>query len=208
VSVVEHQLVRVLGEARDLLGAGFIETLLVEADVQAARQKGRVRFELLGIGAVGLADGVEEFLQALTIEAGLLQVLCGANEGSGLAANGGAKRAEGATGVRGEEYESFFGLVGNGDKDAFVADGVGPRLDSSEPGIWRRIRRTTQEGNDHQIADRLTLGKIGVNPQAVSGLQTGDLGNRESYTGALDTNLNLWAGEVEGCIFGVKIGGK
>ena len=38
VRVIQHQLIGVLREARRLLGGGLVEALLIEADVQTARQ--------------------------------------------------------------------------------------------------------------------------------------------------------------------------
>ena len=60
VRVIEHQLIGVLREARHLLGAGLIETLLIELHIQTARQQRGVRFQLLGIGGVGFAERLRD----------------------------------------------------------------------------------------------------------------------------------------------------
>ncbi len=44
-----------------------------------------------------------------------------------------------------------------------------------------------------------------MDPQAISGLQIGDFGNRQRNSGALDTNVDFRADEIEGGI--VSAGG-
>jgi len=64
-------------------------------------------------------------------------------------------------------------------------------VDASEPGVRRRIGGAPQESHDHHISHRLTVRKIGMDPEAVSSLEVGDLCDRERLTGALNTHINL-----------------
>ena len=59
--VVQHQLIRILRKARHLLGAGLIEGLLIEVDVQATGEKGGSRLDLLGIAGRNLVNRFEIF---------------------------------------------------------------------------------------------------------------------------------------------------
>ena len=72
VGIVEHELIRVLSQARHLLSARLVEALLIHADIQTTRQQRRTRFELLGVGRRNLADEVEIFFETLAIEGCLL----------------------------------------------------------------------------------------------------------------------------------------
>ena len=205
--VVQHQLIGVLREARHLLRGGLVEALLIEAHVQTASQHCCARFQLLGIGGVGLANRFQIFFETLALEAGLLKILSGADESSGLAANRRAERAEGATGFGSEKYESLLGFVGNDDKNSFVADGLVPGFDASKPGIGRRIGRATQKNDDHQIADGLAVGKIGMHPEAVSAAGDWELramGRVDS--GALHANFDFRTNEVKSVVVGAGRG--
>src|SRR6267154_3736024 len=63
VGVVEDELVRILGKARNLLRGGLVETLLLETHVKAARQQDGVSLHLLGIGNRGLTNRLQIFFQ-------------------------------------------------------------------------------------------------------------------------------------------------
>src|SRR6202167_6499666 len=73
VSVIEIQLIGVLSKAGSLLRAGLVKALLVEADLEAARQKSAARLHLFGIRG-SLVNRIEIFLQTLAIEAGLFKI--------------------------------------------------------------------------------------------------------------------------------------
>src|ERR1700688_2013276 len=73
--IVEHQLICVLSKAWRLLGCGLVEALLLETNIETARQQRRARFQLIGIDGGNLAKGVEIFFQASAVEASLHQIL-------------------------------------------------------------------------------------------------------------------------------------
>jgi len=204
VCVIEDELLGVLSETRDLLGAGLVETLLVQFDIQAAPEQRGVSFQLLGVSSVGFMNGFEIFFETQAVEAGLLKVLRGTDEGAGLAAYGVAESAIGSASFWSEKYESFLGFFGNVDEDAFLVDSVIPCFDASEPVVRRRIGGTAKESNDHQVVNGLAVGEIGMDPETVSGLEIGDLGDGKSGACALNANLDFRTNEVEGGIVGVS----
>ena len=177
MGVVEHQLIRVLRKARDLLRAGLVETLLVKLHPEATGQHGGVDFQLVRIGGIGFAHRLHIFFQAQAVEAGLLQILRGTYKCARLAADRGAKRAKGAAGFRGKKHQRFFGLFGNCDEYAFFVDGLAPGFHAGKPGFGRRIGSASQERDHHQVAHRLAVWEIGMNPK--HDLQPGDLGPRQ-----------------------------
>jgi hypothetical protein len=204
VGIIENELIGVLRKAGDLLCAGLIEALLIEPDVKAARQKGGVRLELVGISRVSLANRLEIFFETQAVEAGLLEILGGADKSAGLAANRRAESAKGASSLRGEEDQGFLGFFGNDDKNAFFVDWPAPGFDAGKPGLGRRIGCAAQESHDHQIVHRLAVREIGVNPQAIPGLEIGDLGDGQSLSGALNADFHLGTDKVESGIVGIS----
>src|SRR3954447_8882708 len=110
MSVVEHKLLGILSETRYLLRARLIEALLVEPDIQASGEKGRVDLQLLGIESIRFSHRVQIFLQTLAIETGLLQILCGAHECPRFAANGRAQCAERTSSFGREKDQCFLSL--------------------------------------------------------------------------------------------------
>jgi hypothetical protein len=117
-----------------------------------------VRLQLLGIEEISFADRLKVFFNPLTVEAGLLKILCGANEGARLATDRAPQSAEGSPGFWSEKDESFFGLIRNNDEDAFVVHRPAPGFDTGKPGIRRGICSATKKRNDHQITHRLAVG--------------------------------------------------
>ncbi len=134
-----------------------------------------------GLGVVGgdAADGGEIFFDAGLLEAGFEEVLRGADEDAGAAADGGAEGGEVAAGLGGEEEDGLLGLVGDGDGDAFFADFFVPGLDPGEPVVGRRVGGAAEEGGDEEVVDGLGGREIGMEPELVAGLEVGDLGDGE-----------------------------
>ncbi len=151
----------------------------------------------LGVGGRNLPHGGEILFDAGLLEAGLGEVLGGADEDAGAAADGGAEGAEVAAGLRGEEEDGLLGLVGNGDGDALFADLFVPGLDAEEPVVGGRVGGAAEEGGDEEVVDGLGGREVGVQPDLVAGLEVGDLGDGQGFAGAGDVDLDLGAGEVE-----------
>ncbi len=131
------------------------------------------------------------------LEAGLDEVLRGADEDAGAAADGGAEGAEVAAGFGSEKEDDLLGLIGDGDGDALFANLLVPGLDLEEPVVWRRIRGTAQEGRDEKIVNGLCGWQVGAHPDLVSGLEIGNLGDGQSFARAGDMDVHLGSGEVE-----------
>ncbi len=89
------------------------------------------------------------------------EVLRGADEDAGTAADGGAEGAEVAAGLRGEEEDDLLGLVGHGDGDALFADLFVPGLDTEEPVVGGRVGGAAEEGGDEKVVDGLGGGRSG-----------------------------------------------
>ena len=136
------------------------------------------------------------------------EVLRGADEDAGAAADGGAEGAEVAAGFRGEEEDDLLGLVGDGDGDALFADFFVPGLDAEEPVVGGRVGGAAEEGGDEEVVDGLGGREVGVEPDLVAGLEVGDLGDGEGAAVAGDVNVDLGAGEVEARRVGVESWGR
>ena len=151
VAVVEQGLGAGLGEAGELGIDGALEAVGVGLEVEGAGEEVGVFGESLGVGGRDAADGGEVFLDAGLFEAGLGEVLGGADEDAGAAADGGAEGAEVAAGLGREEEDGLLGLGGDGDDDAFLADFFVPGLDavnqSSGGGLVVPRRKTRREGS-------------------------------------------------------------
>jgi len=143
--VVQHQLIGVLRQARNLLRARLVKTLLVQADIQASGQHCGAGFQLLRIAAGYFTNRVQIFFQPQAVQARLFQILRCSHKCSRLASHRTAQRAEGATRLRSQKDQCLFSLFGNGDKNTFVACGLDPGFRASEPGIRRRIGGPTQK---------------------------------------------------------------
>ena len=91
----------------------------------------RAEWSSRALGSEGgtFAHGGDVLLDAGLLEAGLGEVLRGADEDSGAAADGGSEGGEVAAGLGGEEEDDLLGLVGDGDADAFFADLAVPGFD-------------------------------------------------------------------------------
>jgi hypothetical protein len=101
-----------------------------------------------GVSGWNFLDLFEVFFDAGLLEAGLGEVLGGADEGSRAAFDGGAEGAEIAAGFWSEEQDRLLSLSRHGDEDALVADVSLPGFDAGEPVVRRRIRRAAKERDD------------------------------------------------------------
>ena len=148
-------LVATLGSA--IVGTGFIGPIHVEAlrrlgrpiagILGSAPEKGRAAAAALEIPRH--FDRFEVSFKPCAIKAGLLQILCGADECARLSTNGIAQSRKCATGFGSEEDQSFFSLRRNGDENSFVTDGLVPGFGASEPVFGRGIGGSTQERDHH-----------------------------------------------------------
>ena len=195
--VIEHQLVCVLREARDLLRAGLIEALLIDFHAQTAGEHCSVGFRLLGIGDVGSAHGLEIFLHTLPIQTGLLEILRRTHKGAGFPPNRCTQSAERAAGLGSEKDQSFVSLFRDGDEYSFVVYGFAPGFYTCKPGFRRRIGCTPQERDHHQVADGLAIGKVSMNPETIASLKVWYLGYGQSRPRPLHPHLDLGANQVE-----------
>jgi hypothetical protein len=187
-----------LGEAGRLLGAGLVEALLIDLHAETAGKHLGALVKLLGFAFGSEADGREIFFEARAVETGLVEVLHGANEGTGLPADGCAERAESSAGFRSEEDQSLRGFVWNGHPKAFLAHLLIPGLDLGEPVLGRRVCGAAEEGDDHDVTGGLRFGEIGLDPEAVRGLEVRDFGDGEDGFAAADADVHGRAGEIEG----------
>ena len=102
-TVVEHQAVGVLHQARGLLLRRLIEALLIDFDVEASRQKFRLVFGCFGITIIDRLHAGQVGIEPGSIEAGLVQVLRGANKSARTSAHSIAEGGKVAAGFRSEK---------------------------------------------------------------------------------------------------------
>ena len=207
VAVVEEGLVSGLGEAGGLRVDGALEAVAVGLEIEGAGEEVGVVGESFGVVGWDAADGGEIGLDAGLLEAGFDEVLRGANEDAGAAADGGAEGAEVAACLGREEEDDLLGLGGDGDGDALFADLLVPGLDLGEPVIGGRVGGAAQEGADEEVVNGLGGGEVGVEPDLVAGLKIGNLGDGQCFACAGDVDIDLGAGEIEACgVGGVEQG--
>ncbi len=208
MAVVEEGLVAGLGEAVGLGVEGLLEAVAVGFEVEGAGEEVGVLGESFGVVGWNAVDVGEVDLDAGLLEAGFDEVLRGADEDAGAAADGGAEGGEVAAGFRGEEEDDLLGLGGNGDGDALFANVFVPGLDLGEPVVGGRVGGAAEEGGYEEVVDGLGGRQVGVQPELVSGQEVGDLGDGQGLAGAGDVDVNLWAGEVEARRVGAKCCGE
>jgi len=197
VAVVEEGLVAGLGEAVVLEVNGTFEAFFVGAEVEGAGEEIGVVEEGPGVGGWHLAHGGEVHLDAGLLEAGLSEILRGADEDSGTSADGGAEGGEVAAGFRGEEEDGLLGFVGDGDFDAFVTDGLGPGGDFDEPVIGGWVGGATQEDGYEEVVDGLGWREVGVEPKLVAGLEIRYGSDGQGFAAAGDADFDLGTRKVE-----------
>ncbi len=197
VAVVEEGLAAGLGEAVGLGVDGLLEAVAVGLEVEGAGEEVGVFGEGLGVVGRDAAHVGEIGFDAGLFEAGFGEVLRGADEDAGAAADGGAEGAEVAAGFGGEEEDDLLGFGGHGDGDAFFADFFVPGLDLGEPVVGGRVGGAAEEGGDEEVVDGLGGGEVGMQPDLVAGLEVGNLGDGQGTVVAGDVDVDLGAGEVE-----------
>src|SRR5690242_6570572 len=75
---------------------------------------------------------------------------------------------------------------------------LAPGFDTGKPGFGRRIGRASQECDHHQVAHRLSVWEVRMNPKPISSLEIWHLGNGQGHAVALHAHLDLGANQVEG----------
>jgi hypothetical protein len=125
-----------------------------------------------------------------------------ADEGAGPALDGGFESGKIASRLRRHEQECLLGLVGHGNEGALLADLAVPGLDAGEPLVWWRVRCAAQEDADEQVLHGLRGGQVGMQPEAVAGLQVGHGGDGQRLGIAVgvdagDADIDPGADEVE-----------
>ena len=168
MSIVEDQRVLSLHQAGRLQLRKPVETLLVDANAEAARQQRRGVLQHAGIGCVEAANDGQVALESRAIERRLIQILRGAHECAGAAAHGVDERFEIAAGFGRQEDQCLLCTVGNGDGETFVCAGALPRGAAEKPVLRRRIGRAAQEGDDQQIVLGLRRREIGFDRELVA----------------------------------------
>src|SRR6202012_135061 len=93
-------------------------------------------------------------------------------------------------------------FLGHGDEDALLADVLLPGLDACKPVVGRRVGIAAEEDADQEIFDGLGGREVGVQPDAVAGLEVRNLGNGEGYTVAGDADLAGGTDEVNARVDG------
>src|SRR6202012_2065556 len=137
------------------------KTGLVGLEGKGASQQVRMFLKGGGVGGreTGGVDAI--LLEAGLLETGLGEVLRGANEDAGTAADGGLQSGEVAAGLRREKEDGLLCLLWDGDEDALFADVLLPGLNAGEPVLGRGIRIAAEEDADEEVFDRLGGREIG-----------------------------------------------
>ena len=200
MAVVENQLIGVLGQAGGLLLGRAVETFFLELDAQGIGQQNGAIVQRLGIQIRVFQHLAQILSGAGAVQAGLIQILRGAHENSGLAANCGAQRAEVAAGYRGQKKQRLLRVLGHVHQDSFGAHIAIPGFHAGEPFVGGRVGGAAEECDHEQVVNRLIVGQDGMNPQAVSGVQVGHFRDRQGFSGAVHGHFDLGPGQVEGSV--------
>ncbi len=208
VAVVEEGLGSGLGEAGGLGVDGFFEAVAVGLEVEGAGEEVRVLGEGLGVVWRDATDVGEVGFDAGLLESCFEQILRGADEDAGAAADGGAEGGEVSSGFGCEEEDDLLGLVGDGDSDALFADFFVPGLDVEEPVVGGRVGGAAEEGGNEEVVDGLGGREVGAEPDLVAGEEIGHLGDGEGAAIAGDVNVDFGASEVEARGVGVEGGAE
>ena len=127
----------------------------------------------------------------------MIQILRGAHKCAGLAAHGGAEAAEIAASFRGEKNQRLLSVFRHRYHDSFLADLFVPGFGACEPVVGRWVCGAAEKGDDQQIVDGLAFGEIRVNPEAVAGLEVGNVGDWQRLARARNRHLDARAGQIE-----------
>ena len=73
-----------------------------------------------------------------------------------------------------------------------------PGLDAGKPLRRRRIGGPAQKSDHQHKVGGLAVGQVGMNPEPVARQQVGRLGDGQCDVAALDVNIHLGSGKVEG----------
>ena len=141
-AVIEHQAVGVLNQAGSLLFSGLVETLLIDFDVEAARQQLGLPFHRLGVaGIVGLHRR-QVRIQPGTIQASLVQILGARTKAPGRPRTALRKvlKSPPVSGAR--NTRACSAPSGNGYVQSLLTDFLIPGLGFGKPIFGRRIHRT------------------------------------------------------------------
>jgi hypothetical protein len=197
VGVIEKGLVAGQSEAVVLLIDGTFEAVLVGFEVEGASEKIWVIEHRLGIGRRNLAHGSDVFFDAGLLEARGCEVLRGADEDAGAAADGLAECGEVTSGFGGEEEDRLLGFIGDGDGYALLDGAAIPGFYAGKPVVRRRVRRAAKEGEDKEEMDGLAGGKFGMQPELIAWLEVWDFGDGKGPVASGDADIDLWTFEVE-----------
>ena len=174
VAVIEKGLGTGLGEAGELGVDGQLVAGGVGLEGESAGEKVGVLLELIGIGWRDAADGGQVLFNARLLKAGLSEVLRSADEDARTALYGGLEGGEVAAGFGGHEEHCLLGFGGNGDERTFFADFLVPGFYAEEPVIRWGIGGAAEKDTDEEIVNRLACWKVGVQPDAIAGLEVWD----------------------------------
>ena len=204
VLIVEHHLVGILRETRNLLGGRFIKALLVQLHVQASRQQRGASFKFLRIRRRCLADRVQVSFQPRSIKAELLQILRGTYESAGFAANRCPQRGKCSASFGREQDDGLLGIGRYGNKDSFFMNSLRPNFSTREPGFRRWVSSPSQKHHHHQIVDGLRVRHIGMHPEPVSRLQVWHFCNWDGHASPLHVYLKFRPDQIKRRVVGAS----
>ncbi len=177
MTVVEEGLISALGKAVVLHVDGTLEAVLVGFEVEGSGKQVGVFEERFGVGWGDAAYGGDVFLDAGLLEAGLGEILAGADEDSRAATDGFAEGGEVSAGLWSEKEDGLLGLVRDDDGDAFVGYVFTPGFDAGEPFVGGRVGVAAQEGDDEEVVYGLAGREIRMEPELVAGLEVRNIGD-------------------------------
>ena len=204
VTVIKDEIFGVFRQAGALFFERLGEAGFIDANAERAREQHRMLFQRFRVGVVDRFHVGEIFFETRSIETRLIQILRSANENARASADGAAQRTEIATGFGREENQRLLSVLRNGDDDSLFLNRLGPRFCFREPILRRRVCRSAQKRDDQQVARGLIVGKIGMQPQAIAGLQIRDLRDRQRLAVARDLHLDARAEQIETVVVGAS----
>ncbi len=142
----------------------LIETLLVDFDIEAARQQFCLVFDRLGIAGIYRFHGCEIRIQTGSIQACLVEILCRADKRSRTAAHRIAHGGEISACLRSKKQQHLLCSFRNGYVETLLANLLIPGLGLGKPILRRRVHRPTQKRDHQHVACAFFFRKIGVNP--------------------------------------------
>src|SRR5579862_1870323 len=150
-----------------------------------------------GIVVGSFPNGIQVAIQSRSRQTRPVQILRGAHKCSGLSHYSRAQSAEISAGFGRKKEQELLGILRNGKNKPLFAYLPVPSFDFSEP-VWRRrIGGPTKKRRHHDVAHGLLFRHVGMNPDAISGLQVRDLGDRQCLTCSSYAHLDLRSGQIE-----------